>query len=150
MMKQICFLVLILCYSCGYQPIYDIKFKNNLEFKEIIIGGNNNLTQRIIKAINLQKNSSNELLDEIRINTELIVEETSKNSKGQIISYRTTINAEVKIIDKNKNLRSQKFSQNFSYNSKENKFELINYQKEIENIILEKLIEEIALYLNLK
>lgn len=149
-MKQIWFLILILCYSCGYQPIYDIKFKNNLEFKEIIIEGNNNLTQKIIKTINLQKNSSDKLLDEIRINTELIVEETSKDSKGQILSYRTTINAEVKIIDKNKNLRSQKFSQNFSYNSKENKFELINYQKEIENIILEKLIEDIALYLNLK
>jgi hypothetical protein len=149
-MKQIWFLILILCYSCGYQPIYDIKFKNNLEFKEIIIEGNNNLTQKIIKTINLQKNSSDKLLDEIRINTELIVEETSKDSIGQILSYRTTINAEVKIIDKNKNLRSQKFSQNFSYNSKENKFELINYQKEIENIILEKLIEDIALYLNLK
>lgn len=149
-MKQIWFLILILCYSCGYQPIYDIKFKNNLEFREIIIEGNNNLTQKIIKTINLQKNSSDKLLDEIRINTELIVEETSKDSKGQILSYRTTINAEVKIIDKNKNLRSQKFSQNFSYNSKENKFELINYQKEIENIILEKLIEDIVLYLNLK
>ena len=149
-MKQIWFLILILCYSCGYQPIYDIKFKNNLEFREIIIEGNNNLTQKIIKTINLQKNSSDKLLDEIRINTELIVEETSKNSKGQILSYRTTINAEVKIIDKNKNLRSQKFSQNFTYNSKENKFDLINYQKKIEKIILEKLIEDIALYLYLK
>ena len=149
-MKQIWFLILILCYSCGYQPIYDIKLKNNLEFKEIIIEGNNNLTQKIIKTINLQKNSSDKLLDEIRINTELIVEETSKNSKGQILSYRTTINAEVKIIDKNKNLRSQKFSQNFTYNSKENKFDLINYQKKIEKIILEKLIEDIALYLYLK
>ena len=41
------------------------------------------------------------------------------------------------------------FSEDFTYNNYDNKFDLVEYQKEVETIIINKIIEEINIYLNL-
>ena len=73
----------------------------------------------------------------------------SKNTKGQVKSYRST--AATSIIIKNDDIvtKNKKFVQSFSYNNKANKYELREYQKEIEDNLVNKIIEELIIYINL-
>ena len=41
------------------------------------------------------------------------------------------------------------FIKEFSYNIKDNKFELVRYQDEIKNNLINKIIEDIILYMNI-
>jgi len=46
-------------------------------------------------------------------------------------------------------LKKKSFVKDFSYNKKDNKFELAEYQKEIEINLVDEIIEELTMYLNL-
>ena len=41
------------------------------------------------------------------------------------------------------------FIEQFSYNNKDNKFELLQYQEEVKNNLINKIIEQAILYINL-
>ena len=89
-------------------------------------------------------------LDKLDVNIAYNIEETSKNSLGQITTLRSTINVNFTTRNENKNIETRNFSKNFSYQNKENKFELINYQNNIKNNLITELIQDIRLYLNTK
>ena len=92
---------------------------------------------------------SNLLLNKIQVTTNTLVEETSKNSKGQVQTYRTIINVELLITNNQEIIKNKKFMEDFSYNSRDNKFELVEYQDEVRDDIIKKIIEEIVIYLNI-
>ena len=73
---------------------------------------------------------------------------TSKNSKGQIQSYRMVIYLNLIIENSEKKIRQKTFVKDFSYNTKNNKFELSEYENQIENNLIQEIIEEINIYLN--
>ena len=77
------------------------------------------------------------------------MEETSKNSKGQTESFRTIIMLTLEIKENNTIIKSKNFNENFSYNNMDNKYNLSIYQNEVENNLVNKIIEELILYLNL-
>ena len=71
--------------------------------------------------------------------------------KGQIESYRTIVSVNLEIQNINKKIiRNKIFSKEFTYNNKENKFELVEYQTSIKNDLINKIISEIIIYLNLE
>ena len=148
-MKKILIIVILILSSCGYQPIYTNKSLNNLEFSEIVLKGEKDLNRRIVDSLSLKENKSNSLLKKLEINTNTLIEETSKNTKGQAQTYRTTISVELLIIQKNEIIKSKTFVEDFSYNSRDNKFELVEYQDEVRDDIIKKIIEEIVIYLNI-
>ena len=78
------------------------------------------------------------------------ISETSKDSKGQITSYRSTIILDFKIKNKNNVVKNRRFIKDFSYNNMKNKFELTEYQKNIEKSLTKKIIEELIIYLDLE
>ena len=87
---------------------------------------------------------------ELIISTNYKIEETSKNTKGQIATYRSIIDTQL-IIKKEKTiLKQENFSNEFSYNNKDNKFELLKYQNDIRNNLINELIGEIILFLKLR
>lgn len=135
--------------SCGYKPIY---LKNNqitLEFNKITLVGDNKINRQIINIIGIKKIETNNNLNELIIKTNFNEEETSKNSKGQIETYRSIINIQITIKDGEKIIKSKNFLNEFSYNNKDNKFELTQYQNEIKSNLINKSSEEIILFLNL-
>mgnify|MGYP001347928477 FL=1 len=148
-MKKILLTLILILYGCGYQPIYINKNLNNLEFKEIILEGEKDLNRIIVDSLSLKENKSNLLLNSIQITTDTLVEETSKNSKGQAQTYRTIITTELLITNNEEIIKNKIFMEDFSYNSRDNKFELVEYQDEVRDDIIKKIIEEIVIYLSI-
>ena len=149
MIKKILIVLIILTTSCGYQPIYLNKNIKNFEFKKIITEGDNNINKQIINSIGLKESIYDEKLNTLQIKSSYTIEETSKNSKGQVDTYRSRISIDI-IIKKNKEIvKNKNFVETFLYNKKENKFELSNYQSDIKDNLINKILEEIILFLNM-
>jgi hypothetical protein len=149
-MKKIFILFLLIITSCGYQPIYKInKNIDTLKIKEIKISGNKTLSEKISKRLSINLIKGNESLNKLEVDSQTNIAETSKNSKGQVTSYRTTVSTIISIIDDDDNLvRKKNISKQFSYNMLSNKFKLKQYQEEIENNLINQIIRDINIFLN--
>ena len=100
--------------------------------------------------IDFELTESDNKLNKIILNSKKEKIETSKNSKGQVTSYRTSIIIDLTILNNEDNILKQKiFTKDFAYNVNDNKFKLSEYQQEIESNLINKIIEEIIIYLNL-
>ena len=53
-------------------------------------------------------------------------------------------------MNNNETIKERNFFEEFSYNTKKNKFDLIEYQKTIQNDLISQVIRDINIYLNLK
>ena len=149
-MKKIFILFLLIITSCGYQPIYKMDQNiDTLKIKEIKLTWNKTLGEKISKGLLLKIIKNDKSLNKLDIDSQINVTETSKNSKGQVTSYRTTISTIISIIDSDDNLvRKKNVSKQFSYNVLANKFKLKEYQEEIENNLINQIIRDIKIFLN--
>ena len=150
-MKKIFILLLLIIASCGYQPIYKIDQNiNTLKIKEIELTGDKTLSEKISKELSIEIIKNNESLNKLGVDSQKNITETSKNSKGQVTSYRTTISTIISIIDGNDNLvRKKDVTKQFSYNVLANKFKLKEYQEEIENNLTTQIIQKLLMHLSL-
>ena len=146
-MKKPFLILLIFLTSCGYKPIYLKNDQSSLEFNKIISIGDNRINRQIINTVGLKETSSND--NELTLKSTYNIEETSKNSKGQVNTYRSSINLQLTITRDDKIIKRRNFLNEFSYNNKNNKFKLNQYQNEIKNNLINKLSEEIILFMNL-
>jgi type IV secretory pathway TrbF-like protein len=122
---------------------------DTLKIKEIKLTGNKTLGEKISKGLLLKIIKNDKSLNKLDIDSQINVTETSKNSKGQVTSYRTTISTIISIIDSDDNLvRKKNVSKQFSYNVLANKFKLKEYQEEIENNLINQIIRDIKIFLN--
>ena len=149
-MKKIFILFLLIITSCGYQPIYKMDQNiDSLKIKEINLTGDKTLSEKISKGLSLKIIKNDVTLNKLKIDSQINIAETSKNSKGQVTSYRTTILTVISIIDNDNNLvRKKNVSKQFSYNVLANKFKLKEYQEEIENNLINQIIRDIKIFLN--
>ena len=146
-MKIISIVLIIFFTSCGYNPIYLNNNLKNFEYKEIISGGNKEITKKIISALNIKTNNNNE--NKLLISSSFKTDEVSKNSKGQIELYKSTLSVLINVKDsENSNIKSKNFLKEFTYSNKENKFELVEYQDSIQKNLTEIIISEIIIFLN--
>ena len=148
-MKNFLIIIFIFLAGCGYKSIYLGKNVNDLKFKKITLNGNQNINKKIYSALNLKEDQTNNNLNEIIIESSKIILETSKNNKGQIETYKTLVTVNLTLKNQDNIIRDKEFIEDFSYNNKDNKFDLTVYQREIENNITNKIIEEIIILLNL-
>ena len=147
-MKKIFFILLFLS-SCGYQPLYTNQNQKNFAYEKVTLIGDKVLNRKIISALSIEEKKDNNLIDEIILDTNKITSETSKDEKGQVASYRTLISLNLTIKDQNDILKSKIFTEDFSYNTLSNKFDLTEYQREIESNLINKIIDNLIIYLNL-
>jgi hypothetical protein len=61
--------------------------------------------------------------------------------------YRTTITVDFLLSDQAKTNKQKRFSSNFTYNNIKNKFDLKQYQKNVEINLINKITEEIFTFL---
>lgn len=148
-MKKLIIIVILFLSNCGYQPIYFGENKDGFIFKDIKIIGDKNINNKVISTLNLTKGSNNETVNEIIIESSKIINEISKDKKGRISSYRTTLNINLTIKDNDKVIKEKNFTEDFSYNNMDNKFDLAVYQNDVENNLIKKIIEEIIIFLKL-
>ena len=149
-MKKFLIIIIFLISSCGYQPIYINKNLKNFEFSKIITEGENDINKKIINSVSLKEDRTNILLNEILLKSSFKVEETSKNKKGQVNSYRSSIFINLSISKNDEIIKNKDFLGEFTYNNKDNKFELVEHQADIKEDLINQAIEDIVLYLNLQ
>ena len=147
-MKKFLLIFIFLLSECGYQPIFLNKNLNDTEFYKITLEGDADVNRKIIGSLSFKENELNDTLNSLLIKNSYKIIETSKNSKGQIESYKSQIILNLTIKDGKKVISSKNFLKEFSYNAKDNKFELVRYQNEIKDNLIFKIIEDITLYMS--
>ena len=144
--KPFIFLILFLILSsCGYQPIYSTK---NLNFT---IGKvekeNTSLNNKFAKSINALTNRESDKKINIKIESDKKIRVKSKDSKGNTLVLELEIN--LKFINLDLDNRAQKsLSRKITYNNSDDKFKLKEYENELEDILITKIIEDLINYLS--
>ena len=107
------------------------------------------INRRIISLASFKEDSINFDFTTLILNNNKNIIETSKDAKGKAESYKMIIKVSI-IIKKNDDIYKQiSVSEEFSYKNLDNKFDLSQYEKKVENNILDKISEKIIIYLNL-
>ena len=147
MKKIILFLSFLLLVSCGYQPIFSSKTSNFL-VEEIIYDENDRISFKIRNNLTyLGKNENYIKVLKLKLSSEKKIDISSKDSKGDPLVYKMTINTNIEIFSNNKKTLQKNISKNFSYKNTENKFDLKQYEITIENNLIEAIKEDIILIL---
>ena len=146
-MKKILIIFLFIT-ACGYEPIYINK--NTISFDKINLIGDEKINRKINSIILLNENNSSKPVKEITVESTKSIVEASKNPKGQTATYKSSIEIEV-IISNNGQIEKQRvFDESFTYNNLENKYNLFNYQKKIEDDLVNKIMEDLVIFINLQ
>ena len=151
MIKKTFFILLFFISSCGYQPIYINKSSKIYEFNKVIFDGDNYINKKIINILSIKENNEMNNKNIFHISSSYKTEEISKNSKGQIELYKSTLSVNLKIKDiNNQVIQNRNFVKDFTYNNKQNKFDLTEYQKSNKDDLINKIISDIIIFLNLE
>ena len=148
-MKKILLIFIFLLSQCGYQPIFVSENINNMEFYKITHNGDAEINRKILGSLSFKENKLKNTLNSLLVNSSFEVIETSKNSKGQVESYKSKIFLNLIISNKKETITDKNFVKEFSYNVKKNKFELVRYQNKVKDNLIDKIIEDIILYISL-
>ena len=150
--KIITTLSFLLLLSCGYEPIYSKKkINNNYNFsiKTINLIGDNKINQilknKLIRNLNKEKKST-----ELNLNLNSRVEKvvTSKDKKGNPKRFSIKIITNLEIYESEILKSETNFEEKFEYNNRSNKFDLRQYEKNIQDNLISELSDEIIRYLN--
>jgi len=132
--------------NCGYTPIYSSKEKNF--YIEKISGKNSSkLNSKIANNLKIFSNENSKNIIEIEIDSLKKIETTQKNDKGDPSKFQMIIVLNMNITSENYN-KIKSFSSKFNYNNDENKFSLKQYEKEIEDNLISKIVEKTVIYLS--
>ena len=140
-------IAILLVASCGFKPIYSDK-ESNFYLSKIEAIGDPIINNLIINNLKIYKNKKNKQKKfTINLNSSKIKEVVAKDSKGNASTFKLIVKSQV-IITKKGNIKNEKeFSTEFNYNNSDKKFELKQYEKNIQENLTNKLIEQIIRYL---
>lgn len=148
MKNRILFLLLFILTSCGYQPLYSKKEVKILTINELKLIGNTNINKKVASALPIKVDENTLLKNKIILENKKTIIETSKNKKGQPDSFKMIIDFKFSFIDNNNILNEKFISEEFSYKNKDNKFDLSQYEMNIEQSLINKIIEKLIIYMN--
>ena len=148
MIKKIFFLILILCLSnCGYNPIYLKKIDTGLLINSYQLIGDKNINRSIISYLGIKNNDNTNAKYNLKLNSTKLVETVAKDKVGNTSVYKTTIRIELSISEGNSVIKERTFVSSFVYNNISNKFDLFQYQKNIDKNLIKNLSEKILIFL---
>ena len=149
MKNKILILLLFILSNCGYQPLYSEK--DNLKFtvKELELIGDSKINKRIINTLSIKVDSEEFRNNKIILENKKSIIETSKNKQGQPDSFKMIINFKLTIIDKTNNLTEKIITEEFSYKNKDNKFDLSEFEINLEDNLINNIINQISIFVNI-
>ena len=149
-MKKLIFVVitLFILNNCGYSPIYSSK--NNNFYIDISQKDRSKLNSKIENNIKKFSNQNNKNIIQIEISSNKKINIISKDKKGDPSRFSMIISLTINILNKNNYEinKTKNFTEEFDYNNNSNKFSLKQYEKEIEDILINKITEEVTIYLS--
>jgi len=150
-MKKILFyLCFFSIFGCaGYEPLFSTK---DLPFyiEEIKNVNEDIVTKKISKNINNnQLKNNNKIIYLLEIESTIDNNISSKDSRGNPLSYNMVLKVKVKVINKNDELliNTSRFKKSFDYNNQTNKYDLNAYKKTIVENMANKISQEILINL---
>ena len=149
-MKKLIIIViaLFILNNCGYTPIFSSK-ENNFYIKEISQKNRSKLNTKIVNNLERFSNQNSENIIQLEISSNKKIDIITKDKKGDPSKFQMIISLNINIFNKNNYEinKTKSFSASFNYNNDSNKFSLKQYEKEIENILINKIVEESIIYL---
>ncbi len=149
-MKKLIFVViaLFMLNNCGYSPIYSSK--NNNFYIDISQKDRSKLNSKIENNIKKFSNQNSENIIQLEISSNKKINIISKDKKGDPSRFSMTISLTINTLNKNNYEinKTKSFSENFDYNNNSNKFSLKQYEKDIEDNLINKIIERSIIYLS--
>ena len=149
--KIITILIFLLLLSCGYEPIYSkkkIDHKYNFSISRIDYLSKNRTNKIITKSLNSfinLKNKSKEF--DLLMDTKIIKNITSKDKQGNAETFVLKINVNLKTFEGEIEKDEKNFVENFEYKNQSNKFNLEQYERNIQEILVNKISKNIISYL---
>ena len=140
------FILLIFVKGCGYTPIFSNK-NINFTIVGLELTGNNNLNQILNNKLNVYKNLNSEKKYYLKINTDINKKISSKDSKGNAKTFEITISTNTSIQDEKGNIKEKLFIKSVNYKNNNNKFDLKKYENRTSETLINKISEEIIIYL---
>ena len=137
----------LLLLSCGYKPIFSFS-KANFSITEIKLFGDTKIGSKIKKNLNIYKNVENKsIFYSLKINSDQKKNIVSKDAKGDPKIFEIQVLIDLTILENNKIKNKKNFKESFTYNNSTDKFSLKQYEKNIEENLIEKIGEKIIIYL---
>lgn len=140
-------LIVTLLSNCGYKPIYSSNISsiriNNIEMEQNVL--NNKIANDLAKIYS--DNDAEREID-ITISSNKVIEIKSKDQKGDPAIYELIISVSIKINNDEKNYKEGFFKEKITFNNINDKFQLSQYQMNLENNLVKKIIERILIYLS--
>tara|TARA_B100001093_G_scaffold402203_1_gene389946 strand:+ start:228 stop:689 length:462 start_codon:yes stop_codon:yes gene_type:complete len=139
------FLLFLSLSNCGYKTIYSTK---NLNFTiESIEKSNTSLNNKFAKSINALNSKDNDKKINIKIESDKKIKIKSKDSKGNALVFELEIF--LKFVTLNVDDEREKlFSRKITYNNSDDKFKIKQYENELEDILITKVVEDLIKYLS--
>ncbi len=143
-MKKILTIIFIsfLLNSCGYKSILVDK-TSNFSIKELKILDDDRTSKYIAK--NLEEYQKSEGIYSVTIESNYRRDISSKNKKGnpETFSMQLVVNLSIATDDK---VLKNSFKEVVNYNNNESKFKLKTYENNLKNNLLEKILQDINIY----
>ena len=139
-------LIIIFFYSCGFEPIYNLKDSNFIINK---IETNEENVSKLIKnnIKNYISTNKNKKKYDIKINLVKNRIIKSKNTKGETLVFSLSIDGNILVYENNIEIKNKKINKFFDYQNDSNKFNLSEYEKNIENNLISKITNEFIIEL---
>jgi hypothetical protein len=148
MLKKILLLLLFLsAFNCGYEPLYLKKSDLDNKVKSLKLVGDEKINRAITSFLNLNEINNAKTGFELKLISKKKLEVISKDKSGNPSVYKTSIIVNLLISNEGKTIKQKQFTSSFTYNDIENKFELSQYQKNIEKSLINGISEKIFIFL---
>ena len=149
MIRKIFYFLLIVALSgCGYESIYFNNNKLNLPIKEFELTGDKNVNRKIISILNLKKDNSKNTNYILRLDSQKLLETAAKDKAGNATIFKTSLKIKIQLTKNGKLINEKTFDDSFTYSNSEDKFNLSQYQKSIEENLIDKISEKIIFFLS--
>ena len=136
---------LLFLNACGYSPVFTKKI--NFSVTELAVSGNKNINKIMVNRLNYYKGSKGEKLFSIIINNSFDKKISSKDSKGNPKTFNINILSKIKVENSNGEINEKSFSKSINYDNKSNKFDLKKFENETIKNFVNKISDEIVIYL---
>ncbi len=137
-------IIILILNSCGFQSIY-ISENTNFSFNKSNATGDIKISKDIIKNLNNFESNNGEY--ELTIESIYKKDISSKNKKGDPEVFDISLDVKL-ILKKDNKILENKFREKLSYNNMKSKFELKQYENNLRSNLLDKIIQDILIFLN--
>ena len=141
--------LLVFLSSCSYEPVYSLK---NISFSiEKISSKDTKLDRNFSEALKILSNTDANKKFNLDIKSEKVKTIKTKNSKGDPEIYELTLKLSIQVTNQMGKKINTNLQRSINFNNETDKFKLRQYEKELEKILFNRLVEDALRFLsNLK